>query len=80
MLQRLILSPQHAAQTSIFIVKMLRLESRNGRPVPLVKRFYDGYFGITAGFHIAAPDGEEDWSVWDRSKYRKDPRSFREQK
>lgn len=29
----------------------------DGRPVPLVKRFYDDYFGITAGFNVAAPDG-----------------------
>lgn len=39
-----------------------------GRPVPLVKRFYDGYFGITAGFNVAAPDGQEDLSIWKRSK------------
>lgn len=31
----------------------------DGRPVPLVKKFYDGYFGITAGFAATAPDGEE---------------------
>lgn len=31
----------------------------NGRPVPLVRKFYDGYFGITAGFAMAKPDGEE---------------------
>ncbi|MBZ9943496.1 hypothetical protein LB533_20630 [Mesorhizobium sp. BR1-1-13] len=27
--------------------------------VPLVKRFYEGYFGQTAGFAVAKPDGEE---------------------
>lgn len=42
----------------------------DGRPVPLVKRFYDSYFGITAGFSVAAPDGKEDLSVWKRSKRR----------
>ena len=31
----------------------------DGRPVPLVRRFYDGYFGITAGFSVAVPDGKE---------------------
>ncbi|WEX76863.1 hypothetical protein PYH37_005214 [Sinorhizobium numidicum] len=36
----------------------------DGRPVPLVRKFYDGYFGITAGLAAAAPDGKEDWSVW----------------
>lgn len=36
----------------------------DGRPVPLVRRFYDGYFGITAGFHVAAPDGEERLGEW----------------
>jgi len=29
----------------------------DGRPVPLVRRFYDGYWGIAEGF--AVPDGEE---------------------
>ncbi|WP_372353018.1 hypothetical protein [Pararhizobium sp. BT-229] len=36
----------------------------DGRPVPLVKRFYEGYMGITAGFAVAAPDGEENLDVW----------------
>ncbi len=30
-----------------------------GRPVPLVRKFYEGYFGITAGLGATAPDGEE---------------------
>ncbi|MET4687434.1 hypothetical protein [Sinorhizobium fredii] len=45
----------------------------DGRPVPLVKKFYDGYFGITAGFSVAAPDGKENlglWKSWRRDKYR----------
>jgi len=42
----------------------------DGRPVPLIKRFYEDYMGITAGFRTAAPDGKEDWSVWDRKKRR----------
>lgn len=29
-----------------------------GRPVPLVLKFYEVYFGITAGFAAVAPDGE----------------------
>ncbi|WP_165504581.1 hypothetical protein [Rhizobium leguminosarum] len=36
----------------------------DGRPVPLVQRFYDGYFGITTGFHAFAPDGEERLGTW----------------
>lgn len=43
----------------------------DGRPVPLVKRFYDGYFGITAGFKVAAPDGEEKLGLWKRDRTRK---------
>lgn len=31
----------------------------DGRPVPLVKKFYDGYFGITAGSNMRPPDGHE---------------------
>lgn len=30
-----------------------------GRAVPLVRKFYEGYFGVTAGFAVARPDGEE---------------------
>ncbi|MFS8051557.1 hypothetical protein QD357_01895 [Rhizobium sp. BR 317] len=43
----------------------------DGRPVPLVKRFYDGYFGITAGFNAAAPDGEERLGMWKRDRTKK---------
>ncbi|MBB3743759.1 hypothetical protein FHX10_003258 [Rhizobium sp. BK591] len=38
----------------------------DGRPVPLVMRFYDGYFGITAGLQAVAPDGEERLGTWKR--------------
>lgn len=40
----------------------------DGRPVPLVKKFYDGYFGITAGFAAASPDGEERLGQWKKSR------------
>jgi hypothetical protein len=33
-----------------------------GRAVPLVRKFYEDYFGITAGFAMMKPDGEE--KVW----------------
>lgn len=46
----------------------------DGRPVPLVRKFYDGYFGITAGFAATAPDGEERLGLWKRDRNRK-PRS-----
>ncbi|MDK1489402.1 hypothetical protein QN219_04940 [Sinorhizobium sp. 7-81] len=36
----------------------------DGRPVPLVRKFYDGYLGLTAGFAAAAPDGKENLDVW----------------
>ena len=42
----------------------------DGRPVPLVKKFYEGYFGITSGFAAAAPDGEERLGQWKKSKRR----------
>lgn len=42
----------------------------DGRPVPLVKKFYDGYFGITAGFAAASPDGEERLGQWKKSARR----------
>lgn len=31
----------------------------HGRAIPLVRKFYEAYFGITAGFAMSAPDGEE---------------------
>lgn len=42
----------------------------DGRPVPLVKRFYDGYFGIADGFLATAPDGEERLGTWKKSRRR----------
>lgn len=42
----------------------------DGRPVPLVEKFYDGYFGITVGFAAAAPDGEERLGEWKKSRRR----------
>jgi len=41
-----------------------------GRPVPLVKKFYDGYFGITAGFSATRPDGKENLEIWTKPKRR----------
>ncbi len=38
----------------------------NGRPVPLIIKFYDGYLGLTAGF--AAPDGEERLGTFSRRR------------
>ncbi|MBB4272820.1 hypothetical protein [Rhizobium mongolense] len=43
----------------------------DGRPVPLVRKFYDGYFGITAGFAVAAPDGKENLGMWKRDRDKK---------
>ena len=40
----------------------------DGRPVPLVRKFYDGYFGITAGFAAVAPDGEERLGEWKKPR------------
>lgn len=39
-----------------------------GRPVPLVKQFYALYFGITQGFTLAKPDGEERLGQYSRRK------------
>ncbi|KKX33993.1 hypothetical protein FDR95_05010 [Rhizobiaceae bacterium LC148] len=40
----------------------------DGRPIPLVRRFYDAYFGITAGFAATAPDGQERLGEWTKSR------------
>ncbi|MER9883900.1 hypothetical protein [Mesorhizobium sp. M0118] len=39
------------------------------RPVPLVKQYYALYFGITLGFTLAKPDGEE--RIWIPKRERK---------
>lgn len=39
-----------------------------GRAVPLVRTFYDGYFGITAAFAMAKTDGEERLGQWKKRK------------
>lgn len=39
------------------------------RAVPLVRKFYEGYFGITAGFVMAKPDGKE--KTWQPKRQRK---------
>ncbi|WP_246252522.1 hypothetical protein [Allomesorhizobium camelthorni] len=41
----------------------------DGRAVPLVRKFYEAYFGITAGFAMAKPDGEE--KIWQPKNRRK---------
>jgi hypothetical protein len=43
----------------------------DGRPFPLVRKFYEGYFGITGGFAAAAPDGEERLGTWKRIERKK---------
>jgi len=40
----------------------------DGRPVPLVRKFYEGYMGIAAGFNAAVPDGQENLGIWNREK------------
>lgn len=47
----------------------------NGRPVPLVRKFYEGYWGITAGFQATRPDGPENLAIWTDPKPRKKPKS-----
>mgnify|MGYP007011827342 CR=1 FL=1 len=39
-----------------------------GRAVPLVRKFYEDYFGITAGFAMAKPGGEE--KIWQPKRKR----------
>ena len=43
--------------------------AHKARAVPLVKKFYEGYFGITAGFAMSQPSGEE--KIWVPKKQRK---------
>ena len=39
-----------------------------GRAAPLVRKFYESYFGITAGFAMAAPGGEK--KTWEPKRKR----------
>lgn len=40
-----------------------------GRPVPLVKRFYENYLGLPADGH-GKPDGREDENAWRKPRHR----------
>ena len=44
-------------------------EMHGGRPIPLLKLFYDNYLKVPRGGR-GVPDGEEDESVWKRQKRR----------
>ncbi|MCJ8028251.1 hypothetical protein KYK30_11215 [Shinella yambaruensis] len=46
----------------------------DGRPVLLVRRFYNGYLGITAGFQVARPDGEDKLGEWKGRRQRRNER------
>lgn len=39
------------------------------RATPLVRKFYEGYFGITAGFAMAKPSGEK--KTWQPKRQQK---------
>jgi hypothetical protein len=45
-----------------------------GRPVPLVKRYYENYLGLRTDFIVRSAEEVEDWSAW---KKRKDDRKAR---
>lgn len=36
----------------------------HGRPVPLIKKFYDGYLGVNANYQSTGADGEERLGQW----------------
>lgn len=45
------------------------IDSRHqGRPVPLVEKFYDSYLGVTEDFQSRAASGEENWSAWKKPR------------
>lgn len=45
------------------------VDSRHGgRPVPLVKRYYDSYFGLSEDFQARGASGEENWEKWKKPK------------
>jgi hypothetical protein len=39
-----------------------------GRPVPLIRRYYDCYLGLAQPIHAAGPDGEERLGQWTKSR------------
>lgn len=45
-------------------------EFHGGRPVSLVKRFYNNYLGEASADRAGRPDGAENESAWTRSKRR----------
>jgi len=38
----------------------------HGRPVPLIKKFYDGYLGVVHDFASKGASGEENWDAWEK--------------
>jgi hypothetical protein len=39
-----------------------------GRPVSLIRHYYDCYLGLAKPIATAGPDGEEDMAAWTRSR------------
>jgi hypothetical protein len=39
-----------------------------GRPVPLVKRYYENYLGLRTDVIVRSADEVEDWSAWRKTK------------
>lgn len=51
----------------------LRDALHDGRPVPLVMRFYERYWGIVFGGAVGQPDGQENWSDQQRRRSDRKP-------
>lgn len=45
-------------------------EAHGGWPVPLIKKFYDGYLGVIHDFASKGASGEENWDAWKPKKKR----------
>jgi hypothetical protein len=50
----------------------LRDPLHDGRPVPLVMRFYERYWGIASSAAVGRPDGEENLGLWTGRRRRND--------
>ena len=40
----------------------------DGRPVALVRKFYDGYLGIVEEFNSKGASGQENWDAWKKPR------------
>lgn len=71
-----VVGKKHAVHWKRFVLPVLEARSgfprydklHEGRPVPLVKLFYESYLGVSSGYLSRGADGEERLGLWRKSE------------